>query len=335
MVVGLIQEGWPKGMIEGVSIIISLAIICTVNSGNNWMSEKRLADLVNLSEKQDVAVYRGNEKETITIDAAELLVGDVIKFEPGMKCPADLILLEGQDTACDEGELTGEPLEIVKDPITESNYQGGAMCTMLAKSLIKSGTGRALVMAVGPYTVAGVITEKTQAENEPTLLQRKLEGMADRIGKFGFGCAILTFSAALIRMVLEMCGVIPCGCQNITACVPEPNCETLSIQGAKFWTEILDTFIICIAIIVAAIPEGLPLAVTISLSFSSKQMMKLNNLVRKLASSETMGGATHICSDKTGTLTQNKMTVIGFQTGSSLNLATSGNPDKYSKELST
>jgi len=165
-------------------------------------------------------------------------------------------------------------------------------------------------------------------------LQLKLEAIADRIGYFGFACAALTMGAALIRMLLEMVGVIPCGCQNITACVPEPGCTTLSFTGARFWKEVLDVFIICIAIIVAAIPEGLPLAVTISLSFSSKQMMKLNNLVRKLASSETMGGATHICSDKTGTLTQNKMTVMAFQQGSNVTLAEIGDPDRFSKELS-
>jgi len=97
---------------------------------------------------------------------------------------------------------------------------------------------------------------------------------------------------------------------------------------------LLDTFIICIAIIVAAIPEGLPLAVTISLSFSSKQMQKLNNLVRKLASSETMGGATHICSDKTGTLTQNKMTVMAFNAIQRVFIAGVGDPNVHSKELS-
>jgi len=165
-------------------------------------------------------------------------------------------------------------------------------------------------------------------------LQLKLEGIADRIGYFGFACAALTMRAALVRMLLEMVGLIPCGCQNITACVVEPGCTTLSFTEGKFWKEILDVFIICIAIIVAAIPEGLPLAVTISLSFSSKQMMKLNNLVRKLASSETMGGATHICSDKTGTLTQNKMTVMAFQQGRNVTMAEIGDPDRYSKELS-
>ena len=117
MAINLWQEGWPKGIIEGISIIISLFIIVVVNSGNNYLSEKRLADLVNLSEQQEVAVYRGDERETITIDASELLVGDVFQFEAGMKVPADAIVLEGQDIVCDEGELTGEPIGIMKEPI--------------------------------------------------------------------------------------------------------------------------------------------------------------------------------------------------------------------------
>jgi len=125
------------------------------------MSEKRLADLVNLSEYQEVAVFRGDEKESQTIDASHLLVGDVIHFEAGMKVPADCIVLEGQDIVCEEGELTGEPIGIMKEPINEHNYNNGGMATLLAKSLIQSGTGRALVLAVGPNSVAGVITEKT------------------------------------------------------------------------------------------------------------------------------------------------------------------------------
>jgi magnesium-transporting ATPase (P-type) len=336
MAINLLQEGWPKGIIEGISIIISLMIIIVVNSGNNYLSEKRLADLVNLSEKQEVAVYRGDEKETITIDASELMTGDVIHFEAGMKVPADAIVLEGQDIVCDEGELTGEPMGIMKEPITEHNYNQGGMCTMLAKSLIQSGTGRALILAVGPYSVAGVITEKTQTVSEPTLLQKKLETIADKIGKVGFACATLTFVAMLIRIMLEMVGVIPCGCENITSCNIDVNCIPMNFGFSadnRLWKMILDTFIIAIAIIVAAIPEGLPLAVTISLSFSSAQMMKMNNLVRKLASSETMGGATHICSDKTGTLTQNKMTVMGVQAVQKVYLAGVGDPDQFSNQL--
>ena len=269
------------------------------------MSEKRLADLVKLSDSTDVTVVRGNEKETITVKSDDLLVGDVVVFSAGMKCPADMLVIEGQDIVCDEGELTGEPLGILKEAITQENYRNGGMCTMMAKSLITSGTGKALVVAVGLKTVAGVITEKTQvSESDPTQLQQKLEIIADKIGHFGVWCAILTYLAMIVRIILESVGVIPPCCQNITNCVVVAGCEELSFKfPGRLWTELLNTFIICIAIVVAAIPEGLPLAVTISLSFSSKKMMALNNLVRKMESSETMGGATHICSDKTGTLT--------------------------------
>ena len=114
-----------------------------------------------MAERQEVAVYR-NSTETISIDASELVVGDIIKFESGMKVPADCIMLEGQDVACVESELTGELDAVEKVALNQENYNSGVMCTMMAKSLIQTGIGKALVLAVGPNTVAGVITEKTQ-----------------------------------------------------------------------------------------------------------------------------------------------------------------------------
>jgi Ca2+ transporting ATPase len=238
-------------------------------------------------------------------------------------------MIEGQDVFTIEGELTGEPDNMEKLYIDESNYNTGATGTMMAKSLICSGFGKALVMAVGPNTVAGVITEKTQRPTEPTLLQEKLETIASKIGNVGILVAILTLVGQIIRLTLELSAVLPCGCGNLLTCQADDSCVplTTSLQNPyimkdgsehandyRFYTEILNTIIISITVIVVAIPEGLPLAVTISLSFSSAQMRKLNNLVRKLASSETMGGATHICSDKTGTLTLNKMTVMACMT---------------------
>ena len=105
-----------------------------------------------------------------------------------------------------------------------------------------------------------------------------------------------------------MMSVIPCGCQNILNCEAAVDCIPLSFDfdvKNRLWADVLDTFIIAVTVIVVAIPEGLPLAVTISLSYSSQKMFKMNNLVRNLASAETMGSATHVCSDKTGTLTLN------------------------------
>lgn len=181
---------------------------------------------------------------------------------------------------------------------------------------MQTGTGTAIVMSVGTNTAAGKITEQTQdKENGPTHLQRKLEVIADKIGKVGIACALLTFCAMVFRTALEMLDLIPCGCENVFTC-HQPPAGTCVKPNFEFtmknplWNMLLQTVIIAITVIVVAIPEGLPLAVTISLSFASKKMQKENNLVRTLSSAETMGGATHICSDKTGTLTQNKMTVM-------------------------
>jgi len=160
LIIGIYQEGFPKGLIEGTSIMIALVIIITVTSVNNYVSEKRLAELVALSNVQEVAVLRGNDKAQ-TIDATDLVVGDLVKFAMGEKVPADMIMVDGQDVSTNEAELTGEPDSLEKVPVTQENYKHGAMCTMLAKSLVDGGIGKAIVMAVGPATVAGVITEKT------------------------------------------------------------------------------------------------------------------------------------------------------------------------------
>jgi len=120
IIIGLIQHPFPEGLIEGTSILIALNIIIFVNSGNNYLSEKRLADLVNLSEKQMVPVFRGS-KEAISIDANDLVVGDLIEISNGNKVAADLIMVSGQDIACVEADLTGEPDMLPKKVINETN----------------------------------------------------------------------------------------------------------------------------------------------------------------------------------------------------------------------
>jgi magnesium-transporting ATPase (P-type) len=142
----------------------------------------------------------------------------------------------------------------------------------------------------------------------------------------------------LIRTGLEMAEVIPCGCGNIMSCKKPlpgtctvPNFE-LDMKKNPLWTELLNTIIIAITVVVVAIPEGLPLAVTISLSFASKKMQKENNLVRTLSSAETMGGANIICSDKTGTLTVNKMTVMAVMAQNQIYSAGQYASDKLAKD---
>ena len=119
IVIGLIQHGWPKGMLEGTSIMIALCIIIIVSSGNNYASERRLANLVAMADRQEVAVYRsGKSDETTTISYEDLVVGDLVVLQKGMKVPADCMLVNGQNIKCKEDALTGEPDEILKEPLT-------------------------------------------------------------------------------------------------------------------------------------------------------------------------------------------------------------------------
>ena len=211
LAIGLYKEGFPQGLIEGTSIAIALVIIVSVTSTNNYLSEKRLAELVALSEQQEVAVFRNSDKAK-TIDSTELVVGDLIKFSMGEKVPADLMMIDGQDVLCNQAELTGEPDSLPKTKIDYSNYRDGNECTMIAKSLVEGGVGKAIVMAVGRSTVSGIITEATQGEPEQTLLMKKLEAMAGKIGNIGFAVAIGTFIASLFRIILEYFELLPCGC---------------------------------------------------------------------------------------------------------------------------
>jgi magnesium-transporting ATPase (P-type) len=191
-----------------------------------------------------------------------------------MKVPADSILIQGQDIEIDESSLTGEPDMLHKFAVDQHNVESCPNNLMLAKTLVSNGEGTALVCAVGVNTFSGKAEEKLHIEDEATPLQEKLEVIANKIGLIGVGVAILTFIAMTTRMVI-----------NIV------QSEELIFMSADTANQLVQFLIIGITVIVVAVPEGLPLAVTMSLAFSVMQMKKENNLVRKLHASETMGGA--------------------------------------------
>ena len=168
---------------------------------------------------------------------------------------------------------------------------------MLQSTLVKTGTGQGLVCCVGGNTQAGKAAKALSIANDVTPLQTKLACIADQIGTVGFYAAILTFTALCFRHAITV----------YTQSLPLVSMDTFS--------KLIDYFIVAVTIIVVAVPEGLPLAVTISLAFSVSKMFKEHNLVRKLHASETMGGANEICSDKTRTLTLNTMTVQALYAG--------------------
>ena len=223
-----------------------------------------------------MAVFRGEEGLTITVDIAELVVGDIIQIEQGMKLPTDCLLLEGTDISADEAAMTGEPDQMEKTAVTDITYEQSPDPFLLGKTLVNQGQGIALVCCVGPNSRAGQAEEKLQTEEDQTPLQAKLDTIASQLSKVG----TLFFVIALIL------GIGRCIFERIPA-----------LGGSKTWSDqstlkdFLSAVITSVTVIVIAVPEGLPLAVTISFAFSVNKMKKENNWVRKLASSETMGGA--------------------------------------------
>ena len=197
--------------------------------------------------------------------------------------------------------MTGEPENMEKTAITPENYEHNPDPFMLGKTLVCNGQGRAMVCCVGANSRSGMAEEKLQTEEDQTPLQQKLESIANSLAKYGVYIALFTLVLGCGRIVI------------INLLSPESDKTKVWDFGQNI-DKFLKAFITAVTVIVIAVPEGLPLAVTISFAFSVMKMKEENNLVRKLQSSETMGGANEICTDKTGTLTKNQMTVKEFYT---------------------
>eukprot|EP01099_Mayorella_cantabrigiensis_P000660 TRINITY_DN1290_c0_g1_i1.p1 TRINITY_DN1290_c0_g1~~TRINITY_DN1290_c0_g1_i1.p1 ORF type:complete len:959 (-),score=237.92 TRINITY_DN1290_c0_g1_i1:216-3092(-) len=272
----------PKGeeqtaWIEGFAIIVAVLLVGSVTSMNNYNQEKQFRNLSKTNQDIRVKVLRGGEMTQISI--FELTVGDIVFLDTGNSVPADGLFLDGHEMRIDESVMTGEAVTVKKDH--DHPF-------MLSGCQVTEGLGSMVVTAVGTNSEWGKTMAKLQVQHPPTPLQESLGDMAELIGKAGLSVAIIVFVILTIYWIVDVSG--------------------------KTWdwshiNDLVSYFIIAVTIVVVAVPEGLPLAVTISLAYSIKQMMADNNLVRHLAACEVMGGATDICSDKTGTLTENRMTV--------------------------
>lgn len=272
----------PLAWIEGVSIIFAVLIVILVNSINDYRKQQKFQRLSKANDDlKMVKVYRASTVP-LSIPMDEVVVGDVIGVETGDILCADGILLQGFNVKVDESSLTGETCSIKKS-IEEDPF-------IISGTQVVDGTGRILVLAVGVNSVHGQSLERLQVEQVDTPLQVKLGRLAETIARYG-----LLFAVLLV--LLSSAILVGKRFQN-----PGPLSELLE--------DLLGVFITGVTLVVVAVPEGLPMAVTVALAYGTLKMLQDNNLVRVLSSCETMGGATCIASDKTGTLTQNKMKVV-------------------------
>jgi P-type Ca2+ transporter type 2C len=251
------------------------------------------------------------------ISVYDILAGDVLYLEAGDLVPADGVLISGYNVQCDESSVSGESDQKKKTPGDEviAQIEAGASTSKLdpfiiSGSRVLEGNGTYLVCGVGVHSLYGklIVAVTNNGEATPTPLQLKLSIMAEQIAKIGCIVALILFIVLFIKCLTQL----------------SQNEETPTQKVQDF----LQIVIVAITIIVIAVPEGLPLAVTLALAFAMTKMLKDQNLVRVLSSCETIGNATAICSDKTGTLTMNKMTVVAGSLGTAsqfgvLNSATS------------
>ncbi|KAJ3366468.1 Calcium-transporting ATPase 10, plasma membrane-type [Allomyces javanicus] len=287
LIIGFVQhEGW----IEGLAILAAVLIVLTVTAGNDYSKDKKFKKLLLLQSDKKTKVLRGGRKDQIS--SWDVLVGDVVELVVGDEIPADGIFVRGNRLVVDESPLTGESVPVKKSPKLPFLFSG---CQ------VSEGTGFMLVTAVGPRSSGGKIqTLLSEAQSEETVLQAKLREVAMLIGKVGFAAGIITFFGLSIRFAITM--------SQQYAGQTMPTSELAKLLGF---------FNVAVTVVVVAVPEGLPLAVTISLAFSMFKMIRDRCFVRHLDASETMGEATAICTDKTGTLTENRMTVVASMVGRS------------------
>ncbi|KAK9865493.1 hypothetical protein WJX84_011923 [Apatococcus fuscideae] len=279
------SEREQKSWTEGVAIWVAVAVVSGVASGNDYQKDKQFRKLNAAKDNIKVKVVRDGQQ--LLVDNGDVVVGDLLQLDTGDKIVADGIVTEFHGLVVDEASLTGES-EPVKKGEDDVFCRSGTQVT--------EGSGTIMVLAVGPNSEWGKTMALVQTEAVDTPLQGNLTQLAAAIGKIGLIAGVLCFVALMIRWMIENHG----------------------FPANRIASGPLSFFIFGITIVVVAVPEGLPLAVTISLAYSMRKMMKDNNFVRVLAACETMGGATAICSDKTGTLTENRMTVVeGWFSGKS------------------
>ena len=298
--------------VEGGAILGAVFVVTSVTAWNDYQKEKQFMKLTAYNDAQNnVVVIRDGAHTEINFD--DLKVGDIVQIKTGMSIPCDAILVQGTGVTTDESAMTGESIELRKETLDqceirleerleEEKFHGNEenrtshdlpSTVLLSGTQIETGEGWFMIIVVGRNSCVGKIYAKLSQEIETTPLQNKLTKIATDIGYIGMISAAITLIVLFTRFFIEQ------GMEGY-----EWNDNIGDYLSTWF-----DYILVAITIVVVAVPEGLPLAVMIALAYSVRKMLSDMNFVKRLSSCEIMGGANNICSDKTGTLTKNIMTV--------------------------
>ncbi|KAH6797492.1 autoinhibited Ca2+ -ATPase [Perilla frutescens var. hirtella] len=291
LVLGIKTEGIKEGWYDGGSIAMAVLIVIIFTAVSDYKQSLQFQNLNEEKENIQMEVIRSGRR--IKVSIFEIVVGDVLPLKIGDQVPADGLVISGQSLSIDESSMTGESKIVHKDPVRAPFLMSGCK--------VADGYGTMLVTSVGINTEWGLLMASISEDNgEETPLQVRLNGVATFIGIAGLAVALLVLLVLVIRF--------------FTGHTKDPNGQVQFIAGKTKVGDAIDGFIkiftVAVTIVVVAVPEGLPLAVTLTLAYSMRKMMADKALVRRLSACETMGSATTICSDKTGTLTLNEMTVV-------------------------
>jgi len=293
---GIKQHGLKEGWYDGGSIIVAIILVIAVSSVSNFKQSKQFEKLSDESNNINVQVVRDGRHHHLSI--FDVVVGDVVSLKIGDQIPADGMFLNGYSLKVDESSMTGESDHV------EVNGKNNPF--LLSGTKVTDGFGFMVVTSVGMNTAWGEMMSSICHDlDEQTPLQARLNKLTSSIGKVGLTVAVLVLAVLMIRY--------------FTGNTRDDNGRKEYIGCQTKFSDVLDSVVgiiaVAVTIVVVAVPEGLPLAVTLTLAYSMKRMMKDNAMVRKLSACETMGSATIICTDKTGTLTLNQMTVTEFWLG--------------------
>ncbi|KZV39585.1 calcium-transporting ATPase 12, plasma membrane-type, partial [Dorcoceras hygrometricum] len=293
---GIREHGVGEGWYEGGSIFLAVFLVVAVSASSNFRQERQFDKLSKISNDIRIDVVRDGRRQKVSIFDA--VVGDVVFLTIGDQVPADGLFIEGHSFQVDESSMTGESDHVDVDSVHNP--------FLLSGSKVADGYSQMLVISVGMNTAWGeMMSSITRDSNEQTPLQERLNGLTSSIGRVGLAVACLVLSVMLLRYFTG-------NTKNVDG--------TREFNGADknlndVFNSVLRLVSTAVTIVVVAIPEGLPLAVTLTLAYSMKRMMADQAMVRKLSACETMGSATVICTDKTGTLTLNQMKVTKFWIG--------------------